>query len=274
MSNRLLQHRRTRKKDRIFHLSSFICHLLVLAILTGILGFAALSQKTLIAAVLPTGNPSASATTLTCDWNRTLFPPNVLNRPDVDAWVARYHATVKEIVDADLAWTPPDSCMAAAAGAPTTALKNLAAQISPWRDSAASFATLKESQIGPVLLEYLRLYECALKTAQASLSTDVVQSIGAGATNPVTSAAFTIESARKNTIIAGERKTARLVLHRTLVAISGMQRLRPLAGSLSCIERASLDLRNVLSLAAEASTCLIRASDARGSLRTLPTTYP
>ena len=63
---------------------------------------------------------------------------------------------------------------------------------------------------------------------------------------------------------------ARPTLHRTLSLIGGIDRLRPVDSSFECLQRASLDIRNILGLTAEVTSCLPRILDTRGSLRDLP----
>lgn len=217
---------------------------------------------------------AAAAAPAACEWDAQLFPANRENLPDPERWAELYHAAAKAAVDAHVARPPASACTSGTAQRPTRELAVLAARIPPWRGNAAALADLRESDMGGVLLEHLRLYECALRRAQAFIATDVAQAVGAIGAGPLNGAVFAVEARRRQDLIRQELFIARATLHRALIGVSGADRLLPVTGGLACVARASLDLRNAFGLAAEASSCLLRPADARGSLRSLPISYP
>lgn len=188
-----------------------------------------------------------------------------------DQWPQTYHGTVSGVIDAhleklrnpstaDITCTADDyPSMIRANGA----LQSLASRLAPWKSKSPS-----ELELGPVLLEYLRTYECALQekryflpTSQQSSSSSSGPQIGYGR--------FVNEEQDDASVISRELATARPLLERTLSIVGGMDRLQPLSLDIECIRRASLDLRNTLGLTAEAAACMPRAWDVRGSLRDL-----
>lgn len=190
-----------------------------------------------------------------------------------DDWAKDYHSTVAQVVEAHmdslnntaklpLTCTAPDY---ASMVRPTGPLHDLAAELSPWKDDAQKLQALSETEIGPVLDEYLRVYECALNERKNFLQIRVQQSQNGG--NDYSNS---IEVARQSAIIDHQLALARMALDRTLQIVGGADRLRPLALDIECLKRTSLDIRNILGLVSQVSACLPRIRDARGSLRDLP----
>ena len=67
-------------------------------------------------------------------------------------------------------------------------------------------------------------------------------------------------------IIEDELTISRKALARTLQLISVGQGIDIIEGELTCVQRASLDIRNAFALAAEAGSCLPRTFDVKDSL--------
>jgi hypothetical protein len=210
------------------------------------------------------GDPVLAA----CSENNILFPKDLplgIGQDRIDLWRDRYHGTVSAIVDAH--FTPTRiQCTADVRELPSGSLQALAAQLPPWEDHA-TLVTLSEGDIGAVLLEYLRIYECALQNRALSLAPDIAKDITKDGRWEL--GKFVTEHPKQEQKIQKELTLARRALHRTLALLGGIDRLRPLSTSLECLQRASLDLRNVLGLAADTTACLPRIWDARGSLRDL-----
>lgn len=201
-----------------------------------------------------------------------------------DQWPTTYHDTVNGVIEAHLnALTQLNTlklqCTAsdyAGMAAPTDALARLAATLPPWKH-LKSPQTLSEAEIGPVLLEYLRIYECALNERNNFISLvvqrDYQSSMSAAGVKPIPSMQripYNEAKAADEAVISRELTVARATLDRTLLVVGGEDRLRPLSLDIECLKRTSLDIRNILGLVSQASACLPRLRDARGSVRDLP----
>lgn len=152
---------------------------------------------------------------------------------------------------------------------PSAPLFLIAAQLPPWQDPQ-NLARLSEQDFGAVLLEFLRVYECALKQQRTFIDTNVVEDAPLFSNLPLQWGEFGAERKRRETIIQQQLLLARTALNRILSTTGSLDRLRPFLLDLECIERASLDLRNVLGLVSESAACMPRVWDARGSLRDPP----
>lgn len=200
-----------------------------------------------------------------------------------DSWPQMYHSTVASVVDAHIkslqdTTTLPLECSATDYSSvikPTAALRNLAQTLPPWKD-AEKLQKLSEMDIGPVLLEYVRIYECALSERRNTLDIQILKDF---ANNSSSSSAngLSMERDDMNTKdteerlkIAKEIAVARPALDRTLMIIGGEDRLHPLSIDIECLKRTSLDIRNILGLVSQASACLPRIRDARGSMQDIP----
>lgn len=142
----------------------------------------------------------------------------------------------------------------------------LARELLPWKN--ADTEQLSAADAGVVLLEYLRSYECALREHRQFVRENVVaEAARRQGLKPLIQGDLEKEVQRRQTAIDEELRLARPALERTLLLLGGMQRLHPLIADLQCIERVSLDLRNALSLFAEAASCMGRSVDGRSPLR-------
>jgi hypothetical protein len=179
---------------------------------------------------------------------------------------ALYHESVSLVVDAQILAAQDIGAGALRCDAedyrslvpPTFALQALAAQLPPWQREGA-MPDLAPSDVGSVLLEYLRIYECSLIERQYFLPA-IAASEGRGRGD------YLDAKAKEEAVIREELRTARASLERTLVLLAGVDRLQPLVAETECLKRISLDLRNSLGLAAEAMSCMPRGLDARGTL--------
>lgn len=188
-------------------------------------------------------------------------------------WPEAYHGTVSGVIEAHLeklrnASTAQITCTAEDYGAmmqANGALQSLASRLEPWKGRQAS-----ELEMGPVLLEYLRTYECALEERRYFITGAQYQSSSSSSSGPsIGYGKYVEEDAGDDALIDRELASSRIALERTLSLVGGLDRFQPLTLDIECIRRASLDLRNVLGLAAEAAACMPRALDVRGSLRDL-----
>lgn len=196
-------------------------------------------------------------------------------------WIETYHETVDDVIESHLESlqdinTAALRCTAgdyASLVEPTAALRDLAASLPAWNSDARKKA-LSEAEIGPVLLEYLRIYECALNERRNFLNI-LIPKEWYGSGSSASSEKLTRDVANKSAaeqqrMIDHELLLARPTLDRTLQILGGYDRLRPLSLDVECLKRTSLDIRNLLGLVSQASACLPRIRDARGSLRDLP----
>ena len=132
----------------------------------------------------------------------------------------------------------------------------LAALLPPWKESSR-LAHLSEMDIGPVLLEYLRTYECSLSERDNLLFIIVPREHG---TDSMERGLYQDTVAEQSELITHERSIARATLDRTLLILGGLDRLTPLGADIECLKRTSLDIRNSLGLVSQAAACLPRGS--------------
>ncbi len=206
---------------------------------------------------------SAKPPLASCEKSDTLFPGRGKNT--LESWKNNYRLTVKDILKAHESPRIAQCTENEGNQPPTQKLSNLAKNLAPWKTTQSQNALL-EADMATVLLEYQRMYECALNERLSFLLPSVVAE-GKSSEGDIKVAPLskTLESEQQS--IQQELSLTRTVLHRVLSFVGANDRLSPLAQNLECLERASLDIRNALGLAADASACLPRAWDARGSLR-------
>jgi hypothetical protein len=218
----------------------------------------------------------------TCEWNEALFATptdeELEKASTAEIWSREYHKRVHDVIDAHFAPAGSDlQCEVQPIRYASTTLKGLAEFLSPWNEDGGG--SLKESDMGSVLLEHLRSYECALRLRWFLLPTFVAEEMG-NTDTPTDSSGFGSFAVPKFLVMyTGEQRfiqtelvLARRALHRTLTAIVGHDRLTPLDGTTECLARTSLDLSNEMSLAAGVSACLpSRTWDTNGSLLDLST---
>ncbi|MCF7844707.1 MAG: hypothetical protein K9M03_02670 [Kiritimatiellales bacterium] len=149
---------------------------------------------------------------------------------------------------------------------------------------------LSQLDVGTVLLEYLQMYECAMVERSLFLVRDTlsqeqnrekrIKELKEDASDDVLEALLKIIKnrplswARYIEFVAGDRQLilqeltqARRSLERTLSFLSSYNRMRPIDMELTCLQQASLDIRNGLALAADASSCLPRIWNNKDVLR-------
>lgn len=144
------------------------------------------------------------------------------------------------------------------------ALRRLAEELQPWKEGALDIEDLSASDTVAVLAELLREYECTLEEYDRFVEQRVQTDMRGGAFGPQDLAN---EKARRQRQIAEELQVARPALERTLLLLSGAQRLHPLVADIECILRTSVDLRNAMALVSTAASCMGRTTDARSPLR-------
>ncbi len=228
-------------------------------------------SNTQTAQIVNAGLRDNAATNLAaCSGSVLLFPGQ--NVGALEAWKQSYHQNVSSVVNAVMSQTQRAQCTLTQSENVPTVMLALASQMPPWRDMRR-LQTLRTEDVGSVLLEYLRLYECTLQDRASKLPVFALMEIREKAKaegKPMESVPVlkvNPEESRQLKIISNEMALARPSLHRTLLFLASTMRLGSLGSEMDCLERASADLRNTLGLAAETSACLPRIWDARGALR-------
>ena len=213
-------------------------------------------------------------------------------------WPETYHSTVDTIVEAHLetirgigkAHLNCTADNSLAAFPPSFALNLLAASLPPWEAQEQS-AGLSELHIGAVLMEYLRVYECANLERRETLSVRVnerengIVGSGSGATGSAASGSgglnppawnrgpFTSEVDAQRAQIERELAVARPALERTLDVIGSIDQLLPVEIETECIKRASVNMRNAAGLLTDALSCSTKIPG-KSSLRDPPPLNP
>ena len=171
------------------------------------------------------------------------------NTEHFDDWAEKYHEAVDEVVEEYL--EPPgdiqcDEDILLPIDGATSAMGAMAQKLPPWQDPTDR-AKLKRSDVGIVLLEHLRLYECALSEHYYYLPVDVIQEKFldfSGGTFPLPKFVpgfdlleLIAEMERRREIIRNEIVIARPTLERALLLLNALTRLMPLDAELQCLQR-------------------------------------
>lgn len=186
-------------------------------------------------------------------------------------WPEEYHKTAGAIIEEHLqSFNRAPQCDAQTGndvlpGGPK--LRELAGKLPGWKGTSVA-----QWEMGSVLLEFLRAYECALEERLYFLHQDAYAELESKADldaeqQDIVLSQLIDEATEEDRTIAKELATARPTLNRALAVVSGLSRLLPLHTELQCIERASIDIRNALALGAESASCLPRIWNARDPLR-------
>lgn len=188
----------------------------------------------------------------------------------LEDWPEMYHTKVNAVIEEYLkpAKIECDAESYDALSEPGDELLELAASLPTWNDQEVPLSRLDTSR---VLLEYLRIYECALMEFDEFLYYDTRQEEyddrgDSGFLKYFLSDLMNSTMARSETIVR-ERAVARTALHRAITIMGAFDRLGPLDAELECMQRFSLDMRNIAALSAETSACLPRIWNAKDSLR-------
>lgn len=187
-----------------------------------------------------------------------------------DEWTELYHKQVDSVIEAhihtmkhlgstELQCADPDFATHIPASSPLLETANM---IPAWKNKEAE-GEIFESDMQVVLLEFLRVYECSMNEEDIFLPVLLTKE------SFLTRGNYNDQMSSIRSTIAKEKLFARQSLSRTLSLVGGIDRLSPLGVDIECLKRSSLDLRNVLGIASDISSCLPRIWDAKGSLRDL-----
>ncbi len=205
------------------------------------------------------------------------IPPQELGDGEdvIDIWSREYNARVNTIVEEYRSMDGSEiDCLSDSLETllpPGRSMLALARPLPPWKDSQ-DMAQLGHMDTGTVLLEHLRMYECALVGRYFYLFGDVMkemQAVYAQKDIVLWWGNVFREFQKQERKIRHEIAVSRTSLNRVLLLLNGHGRLRSLEMEVECFDRATKDFRNALAAAAEASACLPRAWDAKDPMRDL-----
>ncbi len=151
-------------------------------------------------------------------------------------------------------------------------LRDIAKKLEPWMKNETVFG---QSDTTPVLIEYLRVYECSLAERTTRLPAEIWREEserrallpGGLAANPFFFTKLFEEWYKQSREIQLELKIARPTLDRVLGLMGTVQMSRILAQDTNCMQRASLDIRNALGLSADTAACMPRIWNAKDPMR-------
>ena len=171
-------------------------------------------------------------------------------------WPDAYHSIVNQIVEEYLNPTTDIQCDSTEllSPDPDSALFENASKLPPW-DTPQEQSGLTRNDVGFVLLELLRVYECALEDRENFVTLYVKEELDPSERDSYTYGKEKAIAQVQRSVIDRELKIARPSLERALLILASSTRLGPLDAELQCLQRASLDLRNAFALAADASSC-------------------
>lgn len=202
-----------------------------------------------------------------------------------DQWASTYHASINRIVEdflgkiseENLAYRRQASGAVSCSqgGDPASpALAAIAKTLEPWKDETTTF---RQSDTAPVLLEYLRVYECSMVERSLSLPLEIWREEnerrsllpGGLAKNPLFFMKIWELWSEQGETIRKEMAISRPTLERTLSFIGTVHMTRMLERDTECIQRVSLDIRNSFALSADVAACMPRIWNAKDPLRDL-----
>lgn len=194
----------------------------------------------------------------------------------IENWPDEYHNTVEKILEEYSQPPKKIQCLEQQLfPVENTTLYELAAKLPPWQNGDA-LADLQRNDVGFVLLEFLRIYECAMLDRKNFTTLYVQNRYATDQDEGVVPANQDLRLGVQNTRAQAERKiieeelaVARPTMEKALALIAGNNRLSVLDAELQCLQRASLDIRNGLGLVADTSSCLPRIWNAKDVLRKL-----
>ena len=200
------------------------------------------------------------------------------DRPStIDVWAKKYHSDVEEALEQHLGRSEQPVTIQCSKESDETffpaveKIQEIAETLPPWKGEGGT-DELSRSDTSTVLLEYLRAYECALAERFLYIPAEVKTEEQRRAAQPdgmkmPQIPELTIISVGQMRQTLEEIAIARPTLMRALTFTSGLDRLGSLPGEVECLQRASIDIRNALALAADAGACFPRIWEAKDPLR-------
>ena len=203
-----------------------------------------------------------------------------------DQWATTYHGNIDRVLEGFLGQTEEDHLALRKQGSgPVSCTQQsdraspliaaIARTLEPWENGPTTF---QQSDTAPVLLEYLRVYECSLIERSLSLPIEIWREedargrlLPAGLPgNPLFFMKIWEMWSQQSEDIRRELAISRPTLERTLSFIGTVHMTRMLERDTECIQRASLDIRNAFALSADTAACMPRIWNAKDPLRNTP----
>ena len=218
-----------------------------------------------------------------CTPDDTRYANLFFQRTPIENWPDQYHGMVNNSIEESLESSANLECDSETSPfpKPTRTIEAIARNLPPWGTiEAQDQLTFQDS--GLVLLELLRVYECALydykNFIRQHATNEKIEEVNQGNLSIDVLSKWTYGQREKEiqpilSMLEIELATARPSLEKALSILAGASRLQLLDGELQCLQGASLDIRNGFSLAAEASACLPRIWDSRDVLRDIDQTF-
>lgn len=249
---------------------------------------ASLPQHSALSATAVTHPDKANPLLAPCTMYDDYYEDLPFESDNFDKWPEKYHETVQKIIEEHFTFMQRTvDCSAGSLEALLPAqseLKGLSKKLPTWQENRGKVPPIRQTDIGPVLLEFLNVYECAMQERFYFLTVDAWDTVKKKKEEENEDSIFDIsgdsssesdisysevlgEMWKETMAIEHELKIARDLLNRVLAIVEGPTRLLALDAEMQCIEGASMDLRNAAALAAEASTCLPRIWNAKDPLR-------
>lgn len=211
----------------------------------------------------------------------SLFPPIPL---PYDQWSSRYHKNIERVLEDFLGKQANDNlafrqvrgaaaqCSLRSEDPASPVIGQIAATLEPWSESGSPFS---QADTAPVLLEYLRVYECSLVERTLSLPVEIWREEsdrrsllpGGLDANPFFFLTFWETWNKQTQDIRRELAITRPTLERVLGMMGTVHMTRMFELDAECIQRASLDIRNAVALSADTASCLPRIWNAKDPLR-------
>ena len=205
-----------------------------------------------------------------CELHEKLFPRTTRmpkGETVVDQWAELYHGNVRKIADEYLK-------QVAAGGTCDETVRTEATETLDKIAGGLGLENVHQEDMAWVLLQYLAAYECSLQAESFVVEPQVeevlrTQKKDSNEEETIDAPDWFRDIQHERRRIREEAQVSRRALHRFLLSVSGFGRFQPLSNALQCLVGATVDIRNNLDLAAEASACLPKAWDPNTSLRTL-----
>jgi hypothetical protein len=213
---------------------------------------------------------------IACTSSGTIFDVRIDEKMDIPSEVVqKYHrmmsaafAEHERALATPSAWTCSANTFERMAPRSQT-LSAMASTMPQWKKRLQDVTFVK---FPDVVADFQRLYECKLSEFDASWSTTVVAQgydrydSSAQKGKPITQFTETPRIVEFQNSLHEEVELTRLALQRSLLTLRSLELGAPINVELNCLEREMLDMRNELSLLADASACFPRIWDAATSL--------
>ncbi len=196
----------------------------------------------------------------------------------VDIWSERYHSTASSLIDSGFSgeYSYPDCLgelgdrlqLPGQQNPSNTPIRKMAEKLPPWQDEE-DLEMLKYYNVPVVLLELLRVYECALIERFLIFGETLkeTQDIYSELSETLWIYNYSQKLGAQWRKIGNELTVSRPTMNRALYLLSKTGNTQPLEDEIFCIYQASMDIRTAFTLGGEAAACMPRIQDAKDPLR-------